>query len=190
MRKGILIGIIVTVVVAAVAGFFAIELGWIPANADARPWAIERWAAMTSLRATLERQAPTEPNPVTASPESLEAGLRLYSDNCQVCHGGADGKPSNIARGLYQHPPQLAKHGVEDDPAGDTYWKVRHGIRWTAMPAFGETMSEREMWEVTLFLQKMSALPPEVDALWRGSTPSDTESPAAAAPSATGTSKP
>ena len=58
-------------------------------------------------------------------------GIRLYAFNCAVCHGAADAKPSNIAVGLYQleKAPQLADDGVEDDPEGVTFWKIKHGIR-------------------------------------------------------------
>ncbi len=93
--------------------------------------------------------------------------MKLYAANCAVCHGAANGKATDIAHGLYQKPPQLASDGVEDDPAGVTYWKVYHGIRLTGMPSYAQTLSERQIWEVTAFLQNMDHLPPEVNAQWR-----------------------
>ena len=84
-----------------------------------------------------------------------------------MCHGAAGGSPSNIARGLYQHAPQLAKDGVEDDPEGVTYWKVTHGIRFTGMPSFGATLDEEQRWQVVLFLKHMDGLPPTPERIWK-----------------------
>ena len=168
MLKGILLGVSLTLLGGAGVASLLVAMGWVPANADARPSALERWAARKALRAVVAREAPRGPNPLPATLENLEAGARLYAENCQVCHSGPDGEPSHVARGLYQRPPPLARAGVEKDPAGETFWKIRHGIRWTGMPSFARTLSERQAWELTLFLQNMDRLPPEVEAVWRG----------------------
>jgi mono/diheme cytochrome c family protein len=42
---------------------------------------------------------------------------------------------------------------VSDDPAGETYWKVANGIRLTGMPAFKKTLTDTQMWQVTLLLK-------------------------------------
>lgn len=167
MARGFILGVVATFVVLALCGYIGLKAGAMPANADARPSKLERWAAGTSLHATLAREAPRGDNPVPLTDANLIAGVRLYGENCAVCHGGASADPSAIARGLYQHPPQLAKDGVEDDPAGVTYWKVAHGIRLTGMPSFGHTLNERQLWQLTLFLQHMDSLPPAPAAVWK-----------------------
>ena len=62
--------------------------------------------------------------------------MHLYAENCAICHGASDAKPSNPAQGFYIEAPQLAKDGVEEDPEAASFWKVKHGIRFTAMPSF------------------------------------------------------
>ena len=163
-------GVVLTLIVELVAGYVAVRAGMIPANADARPSKIETWAAKTSLGATIRRQAPKGDNPVPATAANLAAGMKLYVANCAVCHGVANGKATDIAHGLYQKPPQLASDGVEDDPAGVTYWKVYHGIRLTGMPSYAATLDETQIWQVTAFLQNMDHLPPAVNAQWRRAT--------------------
>ncbi len=167
MLRGIFIGAIGAIVVAAACAYVGISAGIFPANADAKPSRIERWAAGTSLHATLRRDAPTTPNPVPLNDANLEAGIKLYGQNCIVCHGAADGRPSNVASGLYQKAPQLAKDGVEDDPDGVTYWKVTHGIRLTGMPAFASSLTDEQRWQVALFLKHMDGLPPVPERLWK-----------------------
>jgi mono/diheme cytochrome c family protein len=66
-----------------------------------------------------------------------------------------------------QKPPQLATDGVEDDPQGDSFWKIKHGIRLTGMPSFGDTLSDLEIWTLALFLKHMEKLPPAVQQTWQ-----------------------
>ncbi|HYL27043.1 MAG TPA: cytochrome c [Candidatus Nitrosotalea sp.] len=172
MARGFVLGVVATLVGIALIAYLAIVSGAVPANADAKPSRLERWAANRSLHATLAREAPKGPNPVPLSDANLIAGIHTYAANCAVCHGAADAKPTNIARGLYQKPPQLAKDGVEDDPEGVTYWKVDHGIRLTGMPSFSGSLSDRQIWEVALFLKHMDSLPPGPQRFWKTVTAS------------------
>jgi mono/diheme cytochrome c family protein len=108
-------------------GYYALSNGLIPANADAKPGQIERFIAGTSLQATLDRDAPKEPNPVQLTDENLINGIKLYETNCAICHGTAEGdtSASPVAKGENPSPPQLATDGVEDDPEGETFWNAR-----------------------------------------------------------------
>src|SRR5579863_803685 len=82
MIRGIVIGAVGVVVLGLIVIYTGIEAGLMPANADARPPGIERWAARPSLAATLRRDAPTTPNPVALNDANLEAGIKLYGQNC------------------------------------------------------------------------------------------------------------
>jgi thiosulfate dehydrogenase len=167
MMRGVVLGAIAALVVLGLAVYIGIEAGMMPANADAKPSRLERWAARTSLRATLAREAPRTTPPIARDDVNLIAGIRLYAADCGVCHGASDGEPSAIARGLYQRPPQLAKKGVEDDPEGVIFWKIDHGIRFTGMPSFVKTLREEQIWQVTLFLKHMDGLPPAPQRVWK-----------------------
>jgi thiosulfate dehydrogenase len=167
--KAFVAGILATVVVAALGGYFVLRNGLVPANADATPPTLETWAAQTSLDATLAREAPKGPNPVVLSDENLIAGIALYGQHCAVCHGTAQGdaSASPVAKGIYPRAPQLASDGVEDDPEGFTFWKIEHGIRWTGMPSWKGTLSDRQIWTLALFLKHMDKLPPVAERAWR-----------------------
>ncbi|MBV9718465.1 MAG: cytochrome c [Candidatus Eremiobacteraeota bacterium] len=166
MARGFVLGVVAALVAIALCAYIGVKAGALPANADAKPSKLERWMASTSLHATMAREAPRAPDPLTFNDANLIAGIRLYAQNCAVCHGAADGNPSAIARGLYQHPPQLAQDGVEDDPEGVTYWKVDHGIRFTGMPSFGKSLDPTQIWQLALFLKHMDALPPAAKRAW------------------------
>jgi thiosulfate dehydrogenase len=160
-------GIIFTLLVLAGFGYFAVKTGIVPANADSRPTALENWVANTALDAALERDTKGLRNPIRPSDENLIAGVHLYAENCAICHGALDAKPSNPAQGFYIEAPQLAKDGVEEDPEAASFWKVKHGIRFTAMPSFTTTLQDEEIWKIAMFLKQMDKLPPAVDAEWK-----------------------
>lgn len=169
MLKSVAAGIALTLIVELIVAFGLIESGLIPANADAAPSSLETWMARTSLGATIRREAPDEANPVPVTEQNLLEGVRLFARNCSICHGTAkgDASRSSIAKGLYQKPPQFASDGVEDDPEGESFWKIKHGIRLTAMPSFGATLSDRDIWTLALFLKHMDQLPAPVQQVWQ-----------------------
>jgi len=168
MLKGVVSGVALTLAVALIGAYALVQSGFIPANADATPSRLETWMARTSLEATLRRAAPKEQNPVALTDQNLLEGVQLFARNCAVCHGSAKGAPASspIAKGLYQKPPQFASDGVEDDPEGYSFWKIRHGIRLTGMPSFGYSLSGQQIWTLALFLKHMDRLPPAVQEAW------------------------
>lgn len=169
MLKGVVSGVILAIVVALIGAYALVRSGYIPANADGKPSWLELWMAQTSLDATLRNDAPKGPNPVALTDQNLINGVHLYAQNCAVCHGSAKGVSSRspIAEGEYPKPPQLATDGVEDDPEGYSFWKIKHGIRLTGMPSWRYTLSDQEIWTLALFLKHMDNLPPAVQQTWK-----------------------
>src|ERR1035437_1005768 len=167
--KGVGSGGALTLAVALIGAYSLVRSGLIPANADAIPGWLETWMARTSLEATLSRDAPKDDNPVALTEQNLLNGVNLFAQNCAVCHGSAKGvaASSPIAKGLYQKPPQFATDGIEDDPEGVSFWKIKYGIRLTGMPSFGYSLSDRQIWTLALFLKHMDKLPPAVQQTWQ-----------------------
>jgi len=157
----------VVVVLGLIVAFVMVWTGAMPANADAAPGRLETWAAKKSLHATLDREGRALKDPQPINDSTLTAGVRLYGAYCATCHGASDGKPSAVARGLYQHAPQFAKDDVTDDPVGITYWKITHGIRYTGMPAFDSTLTADQRWAIAGFLLRQDSLTPNAEAAWK-----------------------
>ncbi len=165
--RGFLNGIVFTLALLVGAGVVAVYTGAMPVGADNKPPAIEVAAARTSLHATIARESAGMTNPVALSDDNLIAGIKSYGTNCSVCHGASDAKESTLAKGFYIAAPLLAKDGVEDDPDGVIFWKLKHGIRFSAMPAFGANLSDDDLWKIALFLKHMDKLPPAAEAAWK-----------------------
>jgi len=136
------------------------------ATAD-KSFPLEAQIAHIPLQARIHREMPVA-SPIPTTDENLNAGASLYEDKCESCHGTAD-QPSALGRALFPQAPQLwIKHanggvGVSDDPVGETYWKIKNGIRLTGMPAYGKSLSEKQLWQVSLLLS-MADKPLPADA--------------------------
>jgi len=44
------------------------------------------------------------------------------------------------------------------------FWIVKHGIRNTAMPAWGNLLSDDEIWRVVTLINRLDSLPDSVSA--------------------------
>ncbi len=167
--RGFIAGVVTVIVIGLIAGFVLLQSGLIPANADGKPGGLELWAADTSLTATLRREAPKQANPVALTDANLSEGINLYGQHCALCHGTAagDASASPVAKGLYPAPPQFATEGVEDDPEGVSFWKIKHGIRLTGMPSWASALNDRQIWTIALFLKHMDKLPAGPQAAWK-----------------------
>ena len=166
--RAYLLGILTVLVLLIAGAFTLVWFGDVPATADTPPMPGEKWAANHSLDATIAREAPQPPYPYgPVTDATIVAGAKAYMTNCATCHGSAGHDESTIAQGMYVKPPQFPKHGVDDDPEGETYWKIEHGIRFTAMPSFKGALPEETIWQIAYFLKRGSDnLPPEADTIW------------------------
>ena len=147
--------------------FLYLRLGGPPVAVTDPAFPFEKQIVHIPLQARIAREAPKNV-PLEATPEQLAAGAVIYKQNCAFCHGLPQ-HDSAYADHMYPPAPQLWKPhgrgvvGVSDDPPGETFWKVKNGIRLTAMPAYADLLSEDKMWQVTLLLSKADQpLTPEV----------------------------
>ena len=164
--KTFLLGLLLGVLLIPVVVFGYLYFGYAPVATAAPPFPLERKLVSMALKARLAKEAPRDV-PIPASEENLMQAAKLYHEHCDGCHGLASGGKTAIMQGMYPHPPQLLQgKGVTDDPPGDTFWKVKNGIRLTGMPAFGPSLTDTQIWQVSLLLAHANQLPrPVSDAL-------------------------
>lgn len=88
-----------------------------------------------------------------ASAARISAGAGLYGEMCQGCHLGPGVEKTEISQGLYPQAPRLAL-GNDLTPA-QQFWIIKHGVKLTAMPAWGKTHPDSLIWDMVAFLQKL-----------------------------------
>lgn len=89
----------------------------------------------------------------------ITAGAGNYNSMCIGCHLAPGVAQTELSQSLYPAPPNLAKVGVDGNPAA-TFWVIKHGIKATGMPAWGKSMGDPYIWGMVAFLEQL----PNLDA--------------------------
>jgi mono/diheme cytochrome c family protein len=97
--------------------------------------------------------------PPLSDPKLVAEGGEHYDVMCVACHLAPGIKQSEMREGLYPEPPDLTEK-IDLDPA-ETFWVIKHGIKMSAMPAWGKTHDDQSLWGIVAFLQKLPELTPE-----------------------------
>jgi thiosulfate dehydrogenase len=166
-------GVLVTLVVLAFGGWLYVRFGYADLRATTAPSRFESELAITALDASAALHAPRQQNPIPSTEANLLDGARLYRDKCADCHGRPDNPMSDYGGSFYPRVPQFMKARPRL-PENQNFYIIKYGVRWTAMPAWGNIMADSEVWQVVTFLSHLGNLSPAVEQeLHRtaGSTP-------------------
>ena len=144
--------------IAALVVILSARLGVLPVQADVTPSRIEATLLGSALRASVIRHAPNDHNPVPPSDEHLIEGAKLYRQMCSRCHGITSESENLYGQSFYPPAPKLllSRPSYTDS---QMFWLIKHGIRNTAMPAWGSLLSDEDIWKVVTFIQKTDSLP-------------------------------
>ncbi len=97
-----------------------------------------------------------EPPADLGSAERVAAGAGLYAEMCTGCHLAPGMAPTELAQGLYPQAPVF--DAKSEHPPREQFWVIKHGVKLTAMPAWGVTHDDELVWDMVAFLQKLPAM--------------------------------
>jgi mono/diheme cytochrome c family protein len=156
-----LAGVIVTLLVIVLGGYLILRRGYINFNADESPSSFEKKIAMQASDASTDRHAPDVKNPLPQTDETLLAGARIYRDHCAGCHGDPV-HPDLVLGHSFNPPAPQFMSDMADMPDNQNFYIIQHGIRWTGMPAWKNTLNDTQTWQVVTFLANTEKLPAAV----------------------------
>lgn len=157
--KNFLLGIIFTFLALIAVGVYLMTQGYINLRADQPPSALESKVAMAAIDAWAARFAPHQANPAAPTDDNLVAGARIFLNHCAGCHGLPASTNSTFAKSFYPPVPEFFKD-APDMTENENFFIIQHGIRFTGMPAWNQTLNENEIWQVVTFLSHIDKLPP------------------------------
>jgi mono/diheme cytochrome c family protein len=95
-------------------------------------------------------------SPVRPGPDAVAAGRKVFAANCASCHG-ADGLGSGEAARALSPSPALLAYMIRRPIAVDPYllWTISEGGAQfgSEMPAFKDTLSRDEIWQVIAYMR-------------------------------------
>ncbi len=150
--------VLIVVAVVIVAFFLFLESGVYNISAMVPHNKVTLWVINTLKDNSIEHHSKDIKVPSNLDDSSLvNLGFRHYHEMCQGCHGAPGIQKSEIAQGLYPHPPNLA-HSAREMPPSQLFWITKNGIKMTGMPAFGKTHSDKKIWAIVAFIEKLPAM--------------------------------
>jgi mono/diheme cytochrome c family protein len=161
---------IVLGVLAIGAGIF-IWSGLYNIGADDPHWTPTRMAIDILRERSIAARMADVRVPDLDDPKRIAAGAVNYSAMCTGCHLAPGVADSEIRPGLYPMPPNLSKRGSEDDKR--TFWVIKHGIKMSAMPAWGKTHTDEQIWNMVAFIRKLPGMTPAQYAALGGKPPAE-----------------
>jgi mono/diheme cytochrome c family protein len=155
--KRILIAIAALIVVGVVGASAFVYSGVYNIGAD-----VPHTRPMFALMQTLRQRSIRVRSQDIALPNLDDEALILegaghYAAMCTGCHLKPGMSDSEMRPGLYPQPPNLSQ--VRVDPR-DAFWVIKHGIKMSAMPAWGMSHDDATIWSMVAFLQKLPDLAP------------------------------
>lgn len=102
-------------------------------------------------------QEPALPNPVPPDAASIHGGYTLFKQNCVMCHGPAGKGDGPVGLTLNPRPADLTVHAkLGIHPDGQLFEWISNGFPHSAMPAFGQRLSDVELWDLVNYIRTLS----------------------------------
>lgn len=162
--KGMLLGAVAAAVGVLVAAAAVLHFGWIDFAADvphSRP--VAALIEFARERSVARGSRAVAPPADLADAGRIRRGAGNYDAMCVNCHLAPGVADTEIRRGLYPQPPDLAKApdaGASiERAAARSFWIIKHGIKASGMPAWGRGgMDDADVWDLVAFLGALPTL--------------------------------
>jgi mono/diheme cytochrome c family protein len=152
--------ILIMLVAAAAGGWVGYQLFTSGFSAKTEPHMLEVMLARQIRRLAIPIAQRNAPNPVPPSPDVLKESLAHFADHCAVCHANDGSGQTPIGRNVYPKAPDLRLADTQSMSDGELFWMIHNGIRFTAMPAWGEGDPEKDLdsWKLVHFIRHLPKL--------------------------------
>src|SRR5262245_40255372 len=146
----------IAVVVVATGAF--VYSGAYDIGADGRHWRLTERMFATLRERSIQAHARRIERPDLDDAQLVARGAKHYAAMCADCHRAPGCDESEMRSGLYPQPPDLSK-GEAPNP-GEAFWVIKHGIKMSAMPAWGASHADDAIWALVAFITRLPRLSP------------------------------
>jgi cytochrome c553 len=146
-----------TTAVLAAGGLAVAASGLMPLRASAGHWGATEWLLHFAMQRSIATYSLRIEVPPLDDPALVLRGAGHYDQGCSPCHGGVGGETPRIPMAMLPPPPYLPPRIPEWRPR-ELFYIVKHGVKFTGMPAWPAQQRDDEVWAVVAFLQRLPRL--------------------------------
>jgi cytochrome c553 len=148
---------IALVTVLVIGSFLVAASGIIPIKASSGHWAITAWLLHFAMQRSVATYTLGLQVPALDDPKLMLRGAGHYETGCRPCHGSPELREPKIAQGMTPYPPYLPPRIPEWAPE-ELFYIVKHGVKFTGMPAWPTQQRDDEVWGMVAFLLRFPGL--------------------------------
>ena len=149
----------VLVLAGVFGGLFVMISGIVPIKASSGHWPITAAILDFAKRRSVNTHTLRVKVPPLDDQRLVLRGASHYDFACEPCHGSPAVQQPRIAASMTPKPPDLRGTALSMPPE-DLFYIVKHGIKFTGMPAWPTQHRDDEVWAVVAFLRKLPGLTP------------------------------
>jgi mono/diheme cytochrome c family protein len=129
-------------------------------SARARPSETETWIARKIRAASMPADARARSNPIPDSAEVQSAARAHWADHCAACHANDGSGDTPMGKNTYPPAPDMRLPPTQQMTDGELFYIIRNGVRFTAMPAWGNGSAhdDEDSWKLVRFIRQLPAL--------------------------------
>ena len=164
MRTKLIVFIILTVLgIIGAFGWVGYQLFTTGFSAKTEPHALEVLLARKIRHLAIPVDQRNAQNPVPLSPGVIKESLAHFADHCALCHANDGSGQTPIGKNANPRALDLRLPEIQSMSDGEIFWVIHNGIRFTAMPAWGEgdPAEDKESWKLVHFIRHLPQLTPE-----------------------------
>lgn len=116
-------------------------------------------------------------NPVEPTAETIAEALHHFADHCATCHANDGSGKTQMGPKFYPPVPDLRSEAIQAMSDGELFYVIHFGIRFTAMPAWGEGDPNKDIqsWQLVHFIRHLPHITPEEIAQMKQLNPMTTK---------------
>jgi len=150
-------GIIIVFAALGASGWVGYRLFTTGFSAKTEPHALEIVMARQIRRLAIPIEQRNAVNPVPISAEVLKKARAHFADHCASCHANDGSGKMPIGKNVYPKAPDLKLPDTQSMSDGEIFRVIHNGIRFTAMPAWGDSPPENDQdsWLLVHFIRHL-----------------------------------
>jgi len=132
-------------------------------SAKTEPHALEVFIARQIRHLAIPVENRNAQNPIPLSPDVIKDSLAHFADHCALCHANDGSGQTPIGKNVNPRAPDLRLPDIQSMSDGEIFWVIHNGIRFTAMPAWGEgdPAEDKDSWKLVHFIRHLPQLTPD-----------------------------